>query len=123
MIGNGFWWILAMCAGAIFLNGLVALVEDELPGGFNNPDGMFSPNPQVMKALSLARWIGVVVLLLLAFAISSAVIRGTFAVALGVGLAAAITLLAAALLWRSRLAIWWSGFALLAGMTVAAWRQ
>jgi hypothetical protein len=34
-----FWACLGMTAGAVVVNGLVATLEDDLPGGFNNPDG------------------------------------------------------------------------------------
>jgi hypothetical protein len=34
--------------GAVFANGLLATVEDDLPGGFNNPDGSATP-PYVHK--------------------------------------------------------------------------
>jgi hypothetical protein len=36
-LGLGFWWALAIILVAILINGVVAAVEDELPGGFNNP--------------------------------------------------------------------------------------
>jgi hypothetical protein len=34
----GFWPAFAMSIFAILINGLIATVEDEAPGGFNNPD-------------------------------------------------------------------------------------
>ena len=30
-------------AGAILVNGLIAVIEDDLPGGFNNADGASTP--------------------------------------------------------------------------------
>jgi len=36
-IGLNFWACLALVVFAILVNGLIAAVEDELPGGFNNP--------------------------------------------------------------------------------------
>lgn len=33
----GFWVSLGIVLAAILVNGIVALVEDEMPGGFNNP--------------------------------------------------------------------------------------
>jgi|SRR5215831_19008121 len=38
-----FWTAFAMSAVAIFANGLIATVEDDAPGGFNNPDGSATP--------------------------------------------------------------------------------
>jgi hypothetical protein len=35
--GLSFWYAVAIGAGALLLNGIVATVEDESPGGFNNP--------------------------------------------------------------------------------------
>lgn len=35
--GPGFWVAVGVIAVAILVNGLVAAVEDELPGGYNNP--------------------------------------------------------------------------------------
>jgi|SRR5579872_327078 len=42
--------------GAIFLNGLVATYEDDIPGGFNNPDGKSTPQyvASVNRVLSSA---------------------------------------------------------------------
>ena len=38
------WIVLAVItAGGIFINGLLATIEDDLPGGFNNPDGTQTP--------------------------------------------------------------------------------
>jgi len=39
--------------GALIGNGLIATVEDDLPGGFNNPDGADTP-----KYVSAAFWAG-----------------------------------------------------------------
>jgi hypothetical protein len=36
-MGVPFWVSLLMVVGAIVANGILALVEDEMPGGFNNP--------------------------------------------------------------------------------------
>ena len=38
-----FWWIFGIAATAILANGLFATLEDDLPGGFNNPDGRSTP--------------------------------------------------------------------------------
>lgn len=41
--GLNFWIMLAIVAGAVLINGFVATLEDDLPGGFNNPDGTQTP--------------------------------------------------------------------------------
>jgi hypothetical protein len=38
-----FWWAFLIVAGAILVNGWVATLEDDLPGGFDNPDGTHTP--------------------------------------------------------------------------------
>jgi len=46
--GWSFWWVFGIGAAAILANGLVATVEDDLPGGFNNPDGKATPRYVVL---------------------------------------------------------------------------
>jgi hypothetical protein len=41
--GLSFWTMAAILAAAWLINGLVATVEDDVPGGFNNPDGTATP--------------------------------------------------------------------------------
>jgi hypothetical protein len=43
-----FWACLGITAGAVVVNGLVATLEDDLPGGFNNPDGKHTPRYAVI---------------------------------------------------------------------------
>ena len=43
-----FWWSFLIIAGAIAVNGWVATLEDDLPGGFNNPDGANTPRYAVV---------------------------------------------------------------------------
>ena len=38
-----FWVMLAIVAGGVLINGFVVTLEDDLPGGFNNPDGTQPP--------------------------------------------------------------------------------
>jgi hypothetical protein len=48
-VGGG----VALMAVALFVNGLVATIEDDLPGGFNNPDGTAppsSPSVRIVRA-------------------------------------------------------------------------
>ncbi len=42
--GVGYWIAFAMVVGAIMINGVIATIEDDLPGGFNNPDGTDTPS-------------------------------------------------------------------------------
>jgi len=35
--GICFWYGVAIGAGALLVNGIIATVEDDMPGGFNNP--------------------------------------------------------------------------------------
>ena len=58
---SGTWWVAAIAVGAILLNGLVATVEDDLPGGFNNPDGTHTPR-YALVALWSFRVVGVLFL-------------------------------------------------------------
>ncbi|MDQ1552466.1 MAG: hypothetical protein QOD50_1888 [Actinomycetota bacterium] len=39
----GFVWALLIAVFAVLVNGVVATLEDDLPGGFNNPDGTSTP--------------------------------------------------------------------------------
>ncbi len=41
--GLGYWPVFSIVAGALILNGFIATVEDDLPGGFNNADGTETP--------------------------------------------------------------------------------
>jgi hypothetical protein len=65
-----FWPLFAITAVAVFVNGLIATFEDDLPGGFNNPDGTSTPR-YVALVRRAARVIGVlfVVLVLSALAL------------------------------------------------------
>jgi|SRR5450631_1325629 hypothetical protein len=56
------WACLGMVAAAIVINGLVATLEDDLPGGFSNPDGKHTPRYAVITG-----WVfrGLLVLLVL----------------------------------------------------------
>ena len=58
-----FWWAFLIVAGAILINGWVATLEDDLPGGFNNPDGTHTPRYAVVTGWVI-RALGVVLVLL-----------------------------------------------------------
>ena len=65
--GMPLWIAFAIVVSAMLLNGLAATLEDDLPGGFNNPDGTETP-PYVAKVRWTARVIAIVALLLSAVA-------------------------------------------------------
>lgn len=50
--GWHFWWVIGVTAVAILANGLLATLEDDLPGGFANADGKSNP-----KYVAVARWV------------------------------------------------------------------
>jgi hypothetical protein len=68
-------WALLIAALAIFANGLIATWEDDLPGGFNNPDGTATPE-YVGRVNALVRWAVGVVSVLTGCAIFAAARRG-----------------------------------------------
>jgi len=61
--GISFWWAFLIVAVAILINGLVATLEDDLPGGFNNPDGTHTPRYAVITGW-VVRGLGAVLILL-----------------------------------------------------------
>ena len=52
-VSLGYWASFLIVGGAILVNGVVATVEDDLPGGFNNPDGTDTP-----RYISYFSWMG-----------------------------------------------------------------
>ena len=63
LYGVRFWCAFAILAAAILVNGLVATIEDDLPGGFNNPDGSATPKYAVATIWAI-RILGSLLLLL-----------------------------------------------------------
>ena len=55
-----FWPTVLIALAAILVNGWVATLEDDLPGGFNNPDGTHTPK-YVVVVTWVVRTIGVIV--------------------------------------------------------------
>jgi hypothetical protein len=58
-----FWLCLAITGGALLVNGWLATLEDDLPGGFNDPDGKRTPRYAIITWV--VRAVGVALLLLL----------------------------------------------------------
>lgn len=61
--GMPYWWAFAIVAGALVVNGWVATLEDDLPGGFNNPDGTCTPKYAVISGW-VVRGLGAILALL-----------------------------------------------------------
>jgi hypothetical protein len=61
--GIGFWWAFLIVAVALLINGWLATLEDDLSGGFNNPDGTQTPKYAVITGWVI-RGLGVVLALL-----------------------------------------------------------
>jgi len=51
--GLGFWVTVGILSAAWLINGVVAVVEDDVPGGFNNPDGTSTP-----RYVVVLKWVG-----------------------------------------------------------------
>ena len=92
---------------ALLVNGFIATVEDELPGGFNNPDGTQTP-PYALVTVRIARW--ALAVLLWAFALAYLVTglnpTSQAPVAFVVGIPLACLLFSVALLAKRRWALW-----------------
>lgn len=67
--GIAFWWAFVVVAAAILINGWIATVEDDLPGGFNNPDATHTPRYAVVTGW-VVRGLGVLLALLVVAALS-----------------------------------------------------
>jgi hypothetical protein len=66
LLGFSFLPIFALTVAAVLVNGLLATLEDDLPGGFNNPDGTATP-VYASRIPSVGKW--VLSIALVAFAI------------------------------------------------------
>jgi hypothetical protein len=64
--GLEYWPVFVIALVAFLVNGFVATVEDDLPGGFNNPDG--TEAPAYMSTVAwIVRGIGLVALAIIVF--------------------------------------------------------
>jgi len=61
--GMTYWWAFVIVGLAVVINGCVATLEDDLPGGFNNPDGTRTPRYAVVTG-RLVRGFGVLLALM-----------------------------------------------------------
>lgn len=113
------WIVVAVIAvAAMFLNGWLATLEDDLPGGFNNPDGTETP-PYVRTAGRAFRWGGGVLGMLTAIGFGVATALGGFPRLAGWALSVMTASLALGLGLGARWLLWVS-FALCAALLVAA---
>ena len=62
-----YWPAFGIVLFALVVNGFVATVEDDLPGGFSNPSGTDTPG-YVSKVAWIVRGIGLVALAMIVFA-------------------------------------------------------
>ena len=64
-MGLDFWIAFSIAVVAVLVNGVFAALEDDLPGGSNNPDGTDTPKYVKTVAWSV-RAVGIVCLLIIA---------------------------------------------------------
>ena len=114
VLGLPFLPTLVMLAAALFANGLVAVLEDDLPGGFNNPDGTATP-AYASRIATGARWLLAVLLLAfaVAFCVSGLSPTNETPVPFVAGISLACALLSVALISQRRWVLW---AALLSGL-------
>ncbi len=79
----GFVWAVVVAGLGIVVNGLVATVEDDLPGGFNNPDGTSTP-AYARRVSEVGRWLGAVLAAATAASIFVATWSGSLPMGIGV---------------------------------------
>lgn len=105
---------------SVLVNGFVATLEDDLPGGFDNPDGTETPR-YAQRIVRITRWILAILLCAFAFAFSVGGLREDVRapVSLVVGVSSACVLLALALLRRSRPILWLALLTAFAGIGAA----
>lgn len=60
--GLRFWWAFLIVVVAILINGWAATLEDDLPGGFNSPDGTHAPRYAIVTGW-IIRILGILLML------------------------------------------------------------
>lgn len=68
---------IAIVVGAVVVNGLIATLEDELPGGFTNPDGDQPLSPITIRLLRAVAVIALIVLLPIMLAAANTALSDT----------------------------------------------
>ncbi len=104
---SGMWfvWALLIAVFAVLFNGAVATIEDDLPGGFNNPDGSDTP-AYVHRLGRIVRWIASMVLGLVALGLFAAASRSALTAGPALALGCAIGALAVGVATGSRTLQW-----------------
>ena len=63
--GLAFGYSAIICIVAMLINGFVATIEDELPGGFNNPDGeVIVKQSKLVVAVRVVIWLSFTLIIL-----------------------------------------------------------
>ncbi len=98
---------LAILVAAVLVNGFIATLEDDLPGGFNNPDGQSTPTYASLVS-SGVKWLLVAMLLVfgIAFSVSGLSPENEAPISLVVGIGLACILFSVAILAKRRWALW-----------------
>jgi hypothetical protein len=101
LLGFSFLPVFVLTVAAVLVNGLLATLEDDLPGGFNNPDGTATPAYASRIALA-GRWVLGVALVAfgIAFALSGAAAGNRSELPFIAGIALACLLFSVALFVR-----------------------
>jgi hypothetical protein len=101
----GFVWALLIAIFAVLVNGVVATLEDDLPGGFNNPDGTSTPE-YLDRVSRIGRRLGGLLASAVAVGVFTAAWRGTVPLVPGLLFGLASVLLGLALVVRWRVVQW-----------------
>ena len=115
-------WGLLIAAVAILVNGLFATLEDDMPGGFNNPDGTETP-AYVERVGRIVRWSGALLALVAGAGVVIATINGAISLVPGLLFVLTSVVLGVGLVLRRR-SVQWAGLALLGVLfALALWSR
>ena len=98
-------WALLIAIFAVLGNGLLATLEDDLPGGFNNPDGTSTPE-YVHRVSRIGRRLGGLIASAVAMGVFTATWRGTVPFVPGLLFGLSSVFLGLALIVRRRVVQW-----------------
>ncbi|HTF32192.1 MAG TPA: hypothetical protein VK714_00660 [Myxococcota bacterium] len=117
----GWLTLVIIAVAAILINGFIATLEDDLPGGFNNPHGTRTPRYAV-GTVRVVKW-GLAFLLCtfgIAFFVAGLNGGNRLDIPFVAGISAARVLLSVALLGRYRWAFWTAMLSAFGGIAVRA---
>lgn len=114
--------IMAVLLVAVVANGVLATLEDDLPGGFNNPDGTDTPRyaRYAIQVARVVKWFFLAGLCLLGAALALASLEPDADRPFAVGLGMACVLFAGSLFKQSRWALWAALLVGLGGLALSA---